>query len=160
MSRLMLRLREELALTYAVEAALALYADTGVLAIDLAVSPDNLMAAVDAILSLLSELTREPVSAAELEHALASYRFDLDYARDHLEELALRYAWGELTGCQRTLAGDLAAISQVTAAELQATARALFTPARLHGVVVGPYKTGSRKAVETIIANWQPAATL
>jgi predicted Zn-dependent peptidase len=156
MSRLMLRLREELALTYAVEAALALYADTGVLAVDLAVSPDNLEAAVGAILDLFSELTREPVPGAELEHALVSYRFDLDYARDHLEELALRYAWGELTGCQRTLAGDLAAISQVTVAELQATARALFTPTRLRGVVVGPYTTSGRKAVAARVAAWQP----
>lgn len=156
MSRLMLRLREELALTYAVEAALALYADVGLLAVDLAVSPDNLEAAVGAILDLFSELHRETVPAAELEHALASYRFDLDYARDHPEELALRYAWGELTGCQRTLAGDLAAISLVSAADLQATARALFTPTRLRGVVVGPYQAGSRKAVTGRIAAWQP----
>ena len=156
MSRLMLRLREELALTYAVEAALALYADAGVLAVDLAVSPDNLEAAVDAILDLFGELVGDTVPAEELEHALTSYRFDLDYARDHLEELALRYAWGELTGCQRTLAGDLAAISQVTAADLQRTARALFTPERLRGVVVGPYKTSSRRIVTARVAAWQP----
>ena len=152
----MLRLREELALTYAVEAALALYADAGVLAVDLAVSPDNLEAAVGAILDLFGELVRDTVPAEELEHALTSYRFDLDYARDHLEELALRYAWGELTGCQRTLAGDLAAISQVTAADLQRTARAMFTPERLRGVVVGPYKTSSRRIITARIAAWQP----
>jgi predicted Zn-dependent peptidase len=70
--------------------------------------------------------------------------------------LALRYAWGELTGCQRTLAGDLAAISQVTAADLQRTARLLFTPERLRGVVVGPYKASSRKTVAARVAAWQP----
>lgn len=156
MSRLMLRLREELALTYAVEAALALYADAGVLAVDLAVSPDNLKPAVEAILDLFGDLVAAEVSADELEHILATYRYDLDYSRDHLEELALRYAWGELTGCRRTIAGDLAELARVTPAALRDTARAFFTPARLYGVVVGPYKAHSRKAVETLVAGWQP----
>lgn len=156
MSRLMLRLREELALTYAVEAALALYADAGVLAVDLAISPDNLEAAVGAILGLFTELVRTPIPADELEHTLASYRFDLDYARDHLEDLVLRYAWGELTGCRRTIAGDLADIGAVTAAQLQETAQTLFTPPRLRGVVVGPYRSRDRRAVDALIRDWQP----
>ena len=56
MSRLMLRLREELGLTYTVDAALALYADAGTLAIDLAVSTENLATATTAILDILTEL--------------------------------------------------------------------------------------------------------
>ena len=59
MSRLMLKLREELALTYAVEAALALYADAGVMAVDLAVSPDNLLPATTAILDIFSEMVNK-----------------------------------------------------------------------------------------------------
>lgn len=156
MSRLMLKLREELALTYAVEAALALYTDAGVLAVDLAVSPDNLVPAAGAILDVFADLVVNPVSAAELDHALATYRYDLDYSRDHLEELALRYAWGELTGCRRTIAGDLEELSRVTAVGLQQTAREMFTPDRLFGAIVGPYKIPSRRAIEQLIANWRP----
>jgi predicted Zn-dependent peptidase len=156
MSRLMLRLREELALTYAVEAALALYADAGVLAVDLAVSPDNLVPAVEAILDLFGDLAAQEVSTEELEHALATYRYDLDYSRDHLEELALRYAWGELTGCKRTIAGDLEELANVTAAGLQQTAREFFTRERLHGVVVGPYRARQRRMIEGIVAGWTP----
>ncbi len=156
MSRLMLRLREELALTYAVEAALALYVDAGILAIDLAVTPDNLVSAVEAILGVCGDLTAQEVSADELEHALATYRYDLDYSRDHLEELALRYAWGELTGCRRTITGDLAEISRVTAAGLRQTARTFFTPERLFGAVVGPYHPRSRKAIDALISTWTP----
>jgi predicted Zn-dependent peptidase len=156
MSRLMLRLREELALTYAVEAALALYADAGVLAVDLAVSPDNLVPAVAAILDIFRTLGQEPVATEELRHVLATYRYDLDYSRDHLEELALRYAWGELTGCRRTLAGDLAELAHVTAAGLGETARAFFKPSHLCGAVVGPYHRRSRREVETLIAAWNP----
>jgi hypothetical protein len=40
---------------------------------------------------------------------------------------------------------------------LRQTARELFTPTNLRGAIVGPYRTRDRKAVEAIIANWQPA---
>lgn len=156
MSRLMLRLREELALTYAVEAALALYADAGVLAVDLAVSPDNLAPAVEAILGVFQDLVENAVSAEELEHVLATYRYDLDYSRDHLEELALRYAWGELTGCRRTIEGDLEELAKVTPSGLRATAREFFRPSGLYGAVVGPWTRGNRKAVEALIGGWAP----
>jgi predicted Zn-dependent peptidase len=156
MSRLMLRLREELALTYAVEAALALYADAGALAVDIAVSPDNLLPALEAILAIFADLVVQPVSASELEHVLATYRYDLDYSRDHLEELALRYAWGELTGCRRTIAGDLAVLAEITPASLHQTAQKFFTPARLFGAVVGPYRSGCRRDVEALLSNWTP----
>ncbi|MBW2476625.1 MAG: insulinase family protein [Deltaproteobacteria bacterium] len=156
MSRLMLRLREELGLTYAVEAMLALYADTGVFAIDLAVSPQNISQALQAILELFSELHQTPVNDADLLHTLASYRYDLDYSRDQVDEMALRYGWSELTGCKRTIEADLAALEQVTAENLQETTRTFFTPDRLRGAVVGPYTTGQRNATETLITAWRP----
>ena len=156
MSRLMLRLREELGLTYAVDAALALYADTGTLAIDLAVSAENLAEATTAILELCSELHTSEVDDDELTHALNCYRCDLDYSRDQVDEMALRYAWGELTGSHRTIAEDLAGIDKVTAAGLRKTARELFTPTNLRGAIVGPYRTRDRKSVEKIITDWQP----
>jgi predicted Zn-dependent peptidase len=156
MSRLMWRLREQLGLTYAVEAALALYADTGLLAVDLAVSPENLAAAVAAILELFAELHTAEIDADELGHLLASYRYDLDYSRDQVDEMALRYAWGELTGNHRTIAGDLADLETVTAKGLQQTVRELFTPERLAGAIVGPYRSGDRKTVEAMLAEWKP----
>lgn len=154
MSRLMLRLREELALTYAVEASLALYAEVGVLAIDLAVSPDNLAPAVAAILDICRDLVDREISGEELEHVLASYRYDLDYSRDHHEELALRYAWGELTGCRRTIAGDLAELAHVTPAGVRKTARTFFRSGHLFGAVVGPYTVRNRRDVEAMVAGW------
>ncbi|MEJ2490553.1 MAG: pitrilysin family protein [Desulfuromonadales bacterium] len=157
MSRLMLRLREELGLTYAVDAALGLYADAGALAIDLAVSTENLDRATEAILEILHELHAQPVTADELEHVLNCYRCDLDFSRDQVDDMALRYAWGELTGCQRTIADDLAAIARVTPAGLQRTVRSLLLPDNLRGAVVGPYRTGDRKQVEQRLAAWQPS---
>jgi predicted Zn-dependent peptidase len=158
MSRLMLRLREELGLTYAVDASLGLYAETGTLAIDLSVSPENLVQATGAILDLLTELHTKDVSDPELAHGLLCYRCDLDYSRDQVDEMALRYAWGELTGCRRTIADDLAGLDGVTPSGLRQTVRALLTPLNLRGAIVGPYRSHDRKAVETLIAGWHPGA--
>jgi predicted Zn-dependent peptidase len=156
MSRLMLRLREELGLTYAVDASLGLYAEAGVLAIDLAVSPENLAQAITAILEILAELHQVQVNREELDHVLNCYRCDLDYSRDQVDEMALRYAWGELANCRRTIADDLAGIDKVTAPGLQQTVGKLLTPANLRGAIVGPYRTRDRKVVEKIIASWRP----
>lgn len=156
MSRLMLRLREELGLTYAVEAGLALYAETGVLAVDLTISPDNLVQTTKAILDIFSELHKMEISQKELQHTLRNYRYDLEYSRDQVDEMALRYAWGELTGCLRTIAGDLADLKQVTTDSLLQTVRELLVPNRLRGAVVGPYQSRDRKQVETLIDNWRP----
>lgn len=156
MSRLMVRLREELGLTYAVDAGLALYAEAGLLAVDLAVSPDNLLQSSEAILDIFGELCQTEIDQTELEHALRNYRYDLEYSRDQVDEMALRYAWGELTGCLRTIAGDLADLDRVSAKGLLQTARQLFTPARLRGAIVGPYKSRDRKQIEALIARWQP----
>ena len=155
MSRLMLRLREELGLTYAVDADLGLYADAGTLAVDLAVKAGNLAKATESILELFSELRTRPVAGEELHHILSSYRYDLDYSRDQVDEMALRYAWGELTGCHRTIADDLAALDTVTPEGLRRTSEELFTPANLRGAIVGPYRTRDRKAVENIVSGWR-----
>lgn len=156
MSRLMVRLREELGLTYAVEAGLALYAETGVLAVDLTISPDNLVQATTAILEIFSSMSKVEISEQELQHTLRNYRYDLEYSRDQVDEMALRYAWGELTGNLRTIAGDLADLEQVSTAGLMQTIRELFVPNRLRGAVVGPYQSHDRKQVESLIDNWKP----
>jgi predicted Zn-dependent peptidase len=156
MSRLMLRLREELGLTYAVEAGLALYAEAGLLAVDLVVSPDNVIRSTEAILEIFSALSQSEIGREELEHALKSYRYDLEYSRDQVDEMALRYAWGELTGCHRTIAGDLADLDRVSAGGLKRTVRELFVPERLRGAVVGPYKSHDRKLVENLLNGWRP----
>ena len=109
------------------------------------------------ILEIFSELHSTKVGDDELSHILNCYRCDLDYSRDQVDEMALRYTWGELTGCHRTIADDLAGIETVSTESLRQTARELFTPANLRGAIVGPYRTRDRKSVEKIIADWQIA---
>lgn len=153
-ARLMLRLRETLGLTYNVEANLALFADSGCLSVDLAVAPANLVEAVREALGVLDELRREPVGTTELQRVIGGYLYDLDFSRDHPEDLAARYGWGELVGCLRTLEDDRRELSAVTATTLQEVARTFLAPGTLKGAIVGPYRKRDQAQVERLLAGF------
>jgi len=150
-SRLMLRLREELGLTYHVEAGLNLLADTGCLTIDLSLHPDNLQPALAEVLAILSAMRAAPVPEDELERCLRSFCFDIEFSRDHAEEMAVRYGWGELVGYRHSIEEDLAAAQRLTATELLDAARRLVQPERLAVAVVGPWKRRDRTACERLL---------
>lgn len=153
-ARLMLRLREELGLTYNIEANLSLFADSGCLAVDLAVAPENLVVAVDETLQVLQRLTREALETGELERIRRGYLYDLDFSCDHADEMATRYGWGTLAGALRTLESDRKAIAAISAGDLLATARDLFHAGVLRAAFVGPWKAGQRRAVEKLLAGY------
>lgn len=150
-SRLMLRLRETLGLTYNVEANLSMFDDCGSFSIDLATAPANLVKAVAEALDVIETLCREPVPEQELERVCRGYLFDLDFSRDHTDEMAARFGWGTLVGYQRTLELDREEISAMTSARIQEAARTLFAPAGLKAVFVGPFKSTDRAKVEKIL---------
>lgn len=150
-SRLMLRLREQLGLTYHVEANLSLYEDCGCLAVDLSVHPVNLVAAVRELLAVFRKLCQEPVGGEELARLVRGYLYDLDFSLDHTDEMAVRYGWGELVGHLRTLEEDRRDITAATPQALFATARDLFVPAALKGAVVGPFRDQDRPAIEGLL---------
>jgi len=153
-SRLMLRLREELGLTYHVEANLHLLADTGSLTIDLSVQPGNLVQAFAEILVLLRQMTDEVVSGEELERIVQGYRYDLDYSRDLPEEMAVRYGWGELVGFRRDIDEDLARACAVTPELLQQVAREVVDPSSMALAVVGPWTLPQRRKMEKLLVSF------
>jgi len=153
-SRLMLRLRETLGLTYAVEANLALLADTGAFSVDLAVAPENLIPAVREILAIFADLRRQPVGDEELSRVVQNFLFDLDFSRDHPDDMAGRYGWGETVNFLRTIGEDRRDIQAVTADDLQRAARDLFVPAALKLAAVGPLKARDRREVEKLLAGY------
>lgn len=153
-ARLMLRLRETLGLTYNVEANLALFADSGCLAIDLAVAPGNLVAAVQETLAVVAELRETVVGADELDRVVGGYLYDLDFSRDHADDLAARYGWGELVGCLRTIEEDRRELTAVTAATLREVAHRHLQPDGLKGAFVGPFRKRDRATVEQLLAGF------
>ncbi len=153
-SRLMLRLRETLGLTYNVEANLALFEDTGCLSVDVSLAPPNLLAGVKEILAVFEELRREPIGEEELQRVVRNYLFDLDFCQDHAEELANRYGWGEVVGYLRTIEADRREIAAVTPADLQAAAASLFLSSGLKAAVVGPFRKTDCSRLEKMLLEY------
>lgn len=154
-SRLMLRLREQLGLTYNVEANLALFADSGCLAVDLAVAPEKLLTALEEVLKVLADLKRTEMGSDELERVVRGYLYDLDFSRDHTDELAVRYGWGELVGCLRTLEDDRREALGLTTAQLRAVAQELLSTNQLSLAVVGPWRAGDRRAAAKLLERFE-----
>ena len=150
-SRLMLRLREELGLTYHVEANLNLLSDTGCLSVDLSVNPDNLLPAIREILAVLTTMRHDPVPTDELQRVLKSFCFDLEFSRDHADEMTVRHGWGELVGYHRSIEDDLQAAEALDCDQLQSAARRLLVPGRMAMAVVGPFSPEDRKAADRIL---------
>ncbi len=155
-ARLMQRLREELGLTYGVEAHLAQAAETGSFAVDLALVPDNLEQAVAEVLNMLGELCRTPVPAAELAGVVRIFLYELEFSRDFTEELAARYGWGESVGQLRTLEMERREIAAITPEALQRTARTVFRRDALKLAVAGPWTPEMKRRVNALIDRFAP----
>ena len=151
-AKLTLRLREELGLTYAVDAGCSLLGDTGYLAIDLAVAPENLQRALAELLQVLAELRDQTLAATEVKAVLRSYLFDLEFSRDQSEALALRYGWGLQADYLRTLEQDFHELQSLDPAAVQRIARDFFRRDGMKLVVVGPWNEQDRLAVEGLLA--------
>ena len=147
-ARLPLRLREQLGLTYAIEANCSLLDDSGYLAIDLAVAPENLQRSLTELLNVLDELRQTSVPAEELAAAVRCYLFDLDFSRDQTEAMAVRYGWGMQANYLRSLELDRDELQHITPDQLQQLARELFCAEAARLVVVGPWTESDRTAVE------------
>ena len=152
-ARLTLRLREELGLTYSVEASCSLMNDTGYLAIDLSVAPENLHPAVAELLKILVELREQPIPAAELSAVIKSYLFDLEFSRDQSESLMVRYGWGLQVDYLRTLEQDRQELPRLNSEYLQKTARELICRQGMKLVVIGPWTDADRQLVDQYLQN-------
>jgi predicted Zn-dependent peptidase len=156
-SRLMLRLREQLGLTYHVEAGLSMLADCGCFSIDLAVAPENLCRAVEESLGVVRGLCEMPVPAEELQGVLQAYLFDLEFSQDNTEAMLTRFGWGELAGYLRTVEQDRRDVQAVTPALLQQAARKVFAAGNLKAAIVGPWKETHRKRIRQILRDGFPS---
>lgn len=154
-TRLMQRLRENLGLTYNAEAHLSLFDECGSFAVDLAVTPENLLPAITELLLIFEELTQEQVGDGELARVLTNYLFELEFSHDHADLLSSRYGWGLTTGFLRSLEDERLESSALRPEQMLCAAKAHFTAANLHLVVVGPYNEDDRKQVEQRLAAYR-----
>ena len=152
-ARLSLRLREELGLTYSVEANCSLMDETGYMAIDLSVAPENLLPAITELLKVLAELREQKIPADELTAVVRSYQFDLEFSRDQSEAMAVRFGWGLQADYIRTLEQDCRELESLTPEYLQQVAGELFCKQGMKLVVVGPWSEEDRHIIDQQFQN-------
>jgi len=154
-ARLMVRLREQLGLTYHAEANLGLYDDCGVFSIDLAVAPASLLQALQELLLMLDDLRNNPAGEEELQRVVRSFVYEQEFSLDQADSRAGRFGWGELVGYPMTLAEECRQVQSLTAAQVRDVAAGLLDPKALAIAFVGPFDTRQRKDVETLLAGYR-----
>ncbi len=136
-SRLFLGVREEKGLAYDVSSGIVEYADSGALEISAGVDPDQLPAAIEAILAELVRMVDEPVPAEELAKAKAYLSGGLELRMDDTRHLA-SWIGGQEALHDRvfTLDEALAAVEGVQSADVTRLAGELFRDEALRMAVV------------------------
>ena len=138
-SRLFLGVREEKGLAYDVSSGLVEYADAGALEISAGVAPEQLPAAIEAILAELARMAQDPVPSEELAKAKAYISGGLELRMDDTRHLA-SWVGGQEAMHERVLNLDeaLDAVEAVTSEGILRVARELVHDEALRMAVVAP----------------------
>lgn len=137
-SRLNVRLREDLGITYGAGASLSLAASHGRLLMDVTVSPGDAGLALDELNDALLMLELRPPDAAEVEAARRALRIAEDRAAERLDGRV--YPYGEALALGRSpgaVAADRAARDAVVPSEVQVAAAAVAGADDIAWIVVG-----------------------
>ncbi len=138
-SRLFQEVRERRGLAYSVFAFTASHADTGMLGIYLAVSPQQALEAVAVVLEEVARLSREPVTASELEGAVEYTKGNLLLAAENADNQMVRSAQNEIHfGRDISLEDVIERIDAVTPAEILELASAKVRPELMALTLLGP----------------------
>jgi predicted Zn-dependent peptidase len=138
-SRLFLDVREAKGLAYDVSSGIVEYADTGALEVSAGVDPEQLPAALEAILGELGKLRDEDVPLDEMAKAKAYLGGGLELRMDDTRHLASWIGGQEaLHDRVYTLDEALDAIAAVSAADVRRLAGELFRDEQLRMAVVAP----------------------
>jgi predicted Zn-dependent peptidase len=138
-SRLFLTVREAKGLAYDVSSGIVEYADAGALEVSAGVDPEQLPAAIEAILAELARLAMEPVPDEELAKAKAYLSGGLELRMDDTRHLA-SWIGGQEALHDRVLTLDeaLGSVDAVTPEAVRRIADRLFVDEALRMAVVAP----------------------
>ena len=146
-SRLFVKVREENGLAYYVYSSNSLYGDTGSFGVFAGLKIEKTGDALAAIVAELEKLKSEPVTAEELrkakDFAKGRIALHLEGVHEQLDWVIDRFA---TRGKVELPAEYLARIEKVTAAQVQAAARQIFTKSNASLSIVGPYRSGEKFA--------------
>jgi len=137
-SRLFQNVREKRGLAYAVFSGLSAYHDTGALSIYAGCANDVVSELIDVVVAELRHVKDDPVDEAELrrakDHLKGSLMLNLESTSSRMSHLARQEIYRDRTD---TLDAMLAAIEQVSVADVQRVARQFFAAGALGVTVLG-----------------------
>ncbi len=144
-SRLFHRIREEMGAGYYVRAGSDFFLDHGYFSVSVGADHRKVESVIKAILLELERMRDEAVSASELQKAKDHLIGNLILSLETSDELAGFY------GGQEILAGELlkpaevmAKIRNVSAADIQASAKSIFKNGKLNLALIGPYRSATQ----------------
>ena len=142
-SRLFQKIREELGAAYYVRCEPDLYTDHGLIQMSAGLDHEKIEVAIKAALEEFARLKSEKVDAKDLKKAKEHFIGELFLSLEGSDDIAGFYASAELLGLPLQTPEALAKkVNAITAAEVQAVARQVFTDRNLNLAVIGPFKSG------------------
>jgi predicted Zn-dependent peptidase len=153
-TRLHERLTDESGLAYEVFAGLDPYEETGLVEIGASVEHDKVPRLVEAVLTMMSELSDTEVSQQELEKARMRYCWSLRRTLDSAEDMALYAGTQAIFGRAIDFAGFVAEVQRVTQGDLRRVARRVVRPESVHIMCVGRVSKALEKKTERVFSAW------
>ncbi len=142
-SRLFIQVRERRGLCYSIHSSVNPYEDTGAFMIQAGLDKSRLPEALKVIMGELKRLKTTPVSPIELKRAKDNTAGRMVLNFEDSDALASWYGQQALFRKKiRTPDDALAEIMKVTAKDIQAVAKKLFTPKNMRLAIIGPVKDG------------------
>ncbi len=139
-SRLFHRVREDLGAAYYIGAGAELLLDHGAFAVSAGVDRNRIVEVIGVIIEELRRLVKDPVPPRELRKAKDHMIGKMVLGLETSDEIAGFYGGQEILGERlREPAGVIRDLEAVTAEDIRAVARAIFTDRRLNLAVIGPY---------------------
>ena len=138
LTRLPLRLREELGLVYDISCELNQFTDRGSLDIEASVSCENIDFFLKELTLILANFSQSGPSEKELSKAKHRAIVDLDLLISDHESLAFRYAWNSLYKKEVSLEQEKNRIQNISIEDLTELTKKLFKNSRCGLVLLGP----------------------
>ncbi|MFL5735333.1 MAG: M16 family metallopeptidase, partial [Chloroflexia bacterium] len=149
-SRLFVAIREDLGLAYSVSSFLKTFSDVGAFGVYAAVDNDHVADTLGAIMSELDKIRQEPVPEVELRKVKEYIKGHTVLSLERSGYVAHWAGWQELMlGRIDDVDDVLARVDSVSAEDVLALARGLFSTDKLHLAMVGPLngKSAYRKVL-------------
>ncbi|GAB3623781.1 pitrilysin family protein [Mariniluteicoccus endophyticus] len=150
-SRLFVEVRERRALTYAIDASEAAYADVGMFTVEWGSSPERVPDIAGVVRATVADVIEHGVAEHELRRAHGQMRGQMMLGYEGPTARMSRLGTAEMIGDTRTITEILDRYAAVTADEIQAVAADVLSPAPVLAVVGAGV---NRSRLRRLISGW------